>query len=267
MLSAYLMENEEEIQREEWKTDAAVVRRFASMAGLRPGMRVIDVCSGAGMSTSILSELAGPTGSAVGIDLSEERNAHATAEYGNERTSFLQKDILRPLEGLGEFDFAWVRFALEYFKAESPFIVKNLASVMRPGGIICLVDLDHNCLNHWGLSPRLEAGLRALIAQLEEVGNFDPYVGRKLYSFLNDLGFEAIGAHVEAHHLIYGPLGPVDEYNWTRKIEVTARNRRVQIPGYETPQDFLDDFLAFFRSPHRFTYTPVIACWGKNPAL
>jgi len=265
MSTPYLMENEEEIQRLERKTDAKVVEHFAALAGLKPGMRVVDLCCGAGVTTSILSRLSGPRGAAVGIDFSPQRIDHARAKYGNKKTSFICRDVRLPLEDQGPFDFAWVRFALEYFRQESASIVENLSQVMNPGGIVCLIDLDHNCLNHYGLSERLETALIAAVGQLESEGNFDPYAGRKLYSYLQRLNFTDIGVEAGAHHLIYGALKPVDEYNWTRKIEVIVKNRSVSLPGYDSAEEFLADFLAFFRDPARFTYTPVIACWGKKP--
>jgi ubiquinone/menaquinone biosynthesis C-methylase UbiE len=265
MASTYLMENEEEIQRLERKTDAGVVERYASMAGLKPGMRVIDLCCGAGVTTSILARLTGPQGSVTGVDFSAERLEYARAHHGSPRTTFELRDVRAKLEGVGPFDFAWVRFALEYFRAESFDIVSHLAEVMAPGGIVCLIDLDHNCLNHYGLSDRLERGLTSAVRQLESVGNFDPYAGRKLYSYLHRLHFTDIAVDAQAHHLIYGPLKEVDEYNWTRKIEVIVKRGGIELPDYGSPQEFLDDFLAFFRDPGRFTYTPVIAAWGKRP--
>jgi SAM-dependent methyltransferase len=264
MSRAYLMENEEEIQRLERKTDAGVVAEYALRAGLKPGMRVLDLCCGAGLTTSILGELTGDTGSAVGVDFSAPRLDHARRTYGSARISFEQRDVRLPLEGLGTFDFVWVRFALEYFRAESPDIVRHIQDILNPGGIACLIDLDYNCLSHWQMPPRLETAMTVVMDQLESEGNFDPYVGRKLYSFLYTLGFGSIGAHAGAHHLIYGPVNAVDEYNWTRKIEVITQNPALQIPGYESVDEFLQDFLTFFRDPGRFTYTPVIACWGKR---
>jgi ubiquinone/menaquinone biosynthesis C-methylase UbiE len=264
MSTPYLMENEEEIRRLELKTDAAVVERYATMAGLKPGMRVVDVCCGAGVTTSILGKLTGPSGSALGVDFSPERIDHARTQYGNKGTTFVRHDVRQSFSDLGSFDFAWVRFALEYFRQESSAIVAHLAEALNPGGILCLIDLDHNCLNHYGLSERLERGLSSVIHQVENEGNFDPYAGRKLYSHLYKLGFAGIGVDAAAHHLIYGDLNQIDAYNWTRKIEVITRNLTIAIPGYTSPQEFLDDFLQFFRDPGRFTYTPVIACWGKK---
>jgi ubiquinone/menaquinone biosynthesis C-methylase UbiE len=264
MQREYLMENEAEIRRLEMKTEAAVVEAFATRAGLAPGMRVVDVACGAGVTTSILAGLVGETGSAVGVDASPERIRYAQDRYGNSNTSFAVRDFLQPIEELGSFDFAWVRFALEYFRAESFDIVRTVSSLLSKGGILCLVDLDHNCLNHWGMSPRLETALIAAMRYLEEHANFDPYAGRKLYSHLYRLGYSEIRVELGAHHLIYGELQSVDEYNWIRKIEVLSGKLDARLPGYADAGEFLDDFRTFFQDPGRFTYTPVISAWGRK---
>ena len=126
MSSSYLMENDEEIERLERKTDAGVVERFATRAGLRRGMRVVDLCCGAGVTTAILSKLTGGRGSATGIDFSEDRINHARSRYGGKNTRFVRTDVRQPLTPEGPFNWAWVRFALEYFKNEAFDIVKNL---------------------------------------------------------------------------------------------------------------------------------------------
>ena len=265
MNNVYLMENEEEIRRLEMKTDISVVESFAGRAGLVPGMRAADVCCGAGITTAVLASIAGETGSAVGFDASEERLAYAAARYGNARTTFERADVREPFGQAGEFDFVWIRFALEYFRQESFDIAANAAALLKKGGILCLVDLDHNSLNHYGISGKLEKALVSVVSQMEEKGNFDPYAGRKLYSHLYRLGFRDIRAEAGAHHLIYGDLKEVDAFNWIKKIETISRYIEFEIPGYASPTEFLEDFMLFFSNPGRFTYTPVIACSGKKP--
>lgn len=149
MAATYIMESDEESRRLELKTDVGVVRDQARRAGLGPGMRVLDAVCGPGITTAVLAELAGESGSAVGIDISEKRIVRAREAYGDGRAEFRVRDIRESLEDLGTFDFAWMRFALEYYRAESFDIVLNLASVLREGGILCLVALDYNCLSHY----------------------------------------------------------------------------------------------------------------------
>ena len=170
MGSGYLMESEDEARRLAIKTDASVVEAYAARAGLEPGMRVVDVACGAGLTTSILSGMVGDSGSAMGLDASPERLEEARRLYGDSRTSFELRDFLKPMAGIGPFDFAWVRFALEYYRAEAFDIAHNVSSLLAEGGILCLVDLDHNCLNHYGISPRLEGALASALRQMEEKG-------------------------------------------------------------------------------------------------
>ncbi len=265
MKTSYLMENDDEIRRLEIKTDAAVVEGFASRAGLRQGMRVADVFCGSGLTTSILAGIVGDSGSAAGFDASAERIAYARSHYGNERTLFHLADAREPFAVRGDFDFVWARFALEYFRKESFDIVRNLSSLLKEDGVLCLIDLDHNCLNHFGMEERMEKALESVIGQLEEKANFDPYAGRKLYSHLYRLGFRGIRVEAGTHHLIYGALGEADRFNWVKKIETITRNTSTVVPGYASNGEFRDDFMRFFEDPGRFTYTPIIACSGRKP--
>jgi len=262
----YIMESEDEWERLDVKTDNEVTTREALWAGISPGMRVADVGCGAGKTTSKLSELVQPGGTAVGLDWSEARVAAAQREYGNERTTFLHRDAGKPLADLGEFDFAWVRFVLEYHRSNSFELVKNIATLLKPGGTLCLIDLDYNCLSHYGQSARMDRAIAATMKRLEETANFDPYVGRKLYAFLYDLGFQDIDVKVVAHHQIFGKLKSSDDFNWTKKVEVAAKNSGYDFSEYPGGfEEFLAEFRTFFADPRRFTYTPMICCRGRKP--
>lgn len=262
----YIMEHQDEAQRLDIKTGGEAIAKQALWAGIGPGMRVADVGCGSGKTTDFLHTLIQPGGEVVGIDASESRIRHATEHYGGEGISFVQRDFYQPLDELGEFDFIWVRFVLEYHRANSREIVANLYRILKPGGILCLIDLDHNCLNHYGLSPRLEKAIQGVMSELETRHDFDPYMGRKLYSFLYDLEFTDISVDMDHHHLIYGPLTDMDSYNWTQKVEVAARNSGYRFDGYERGfEEFLEEFKLFFADPRRFTYTPLISCRGRKP--
>jgi len=199
----------------------------------------------------------------TGIDGSMKRIIYARENHRVEGLEFINLDINDSLQGLKDFDFIWVRFFLEYHRKNSFDIVKRLTDILKPGGILCLIDLDHNCLNHYGLSSRLENAIMKVSNIVEEHGDFDPYAGRKLYSYLYDLEFKEIDVDMNAHHLIYGELSEVDEFNWSRKIETAARNSGYDFPDYPGGYNgFLNEFNTFFSDPRRFTYTPIISCRG-----
>jgi len=262
----YLMENEEEALRLDIKTDVKVIEKQALWAGIKSGMCVADIGSGSGKTTSVLHKLVQPDGIVVGIDGSEKRIEYAKEHYSVKGIEFTCKNILEPLDDLCMFDFVWVRFFLEYYRSNSFDIVKNISGIVKPGGILCLIDLDHNCLNHFGLSQKLERTLFAVLKHIEENADFDPYIGRKLYSFLYDIGYQDIDVSIEAHHLIFGELKNTDAFNWMKKIEVLSKKINYQFEEYEQGyEEFIEEFKKFFSNPRRFTYTPVILCKGRKP--
>jgi SAM-dependent methyltransferase len=265
---SYLMESDEEILRLEMKTDSASIRRQALWAGIKPGMRVVDIGCGTGKTTSCLLELAHPGGQVVGLDISEKRVRYAETHYGSPGIEFNCMDICVPLDDLGLFDFAWVRFMLEYHREHSFSIVQNVSRLLKPGGILCLIDLDYNCMNHFGLSPRLEGAIHGIMAVIQQKRDFDPYAGRRLYSYLYDLGYEAIDVNVASHHLIFGELPQKDAFNWMKKVEIAGRKSGYPFAEYPGGYgEFCEEFKTFLTNPRRFTYTPVISCRGRKPSL
>ncbi len=264
---SYLMESLEEVIRLEIKTDPEEVQKQALWCGIRPGLQVLDAGCGTGKITSILHEMIQPGGNIVGIDYSEERISYAEQHYGQPSgIDFQVRDLRAPLEDLGLFDLIWVRFFLEFYRLESPDIVRNLTGCLKPGGYLCLIDLDNNCLNHYELPPKIQNILFEAMSRLEQEYNFDPYSGRKLYSYLYDLGFQNIHVHLIAHHLIYGEIREEDIFNWVKKMEVICSKLGDLFEDYPGGRDaFFSDCTKFFLDRRRFTYTPLILCKGVKP--
>ena len=264
---AYLMENDEEALRLEIKTDIEAVRDEARWCGLKPGMRVLDAGCGPGLVTSILHEFIKPNGFILGVDYSTKRVEYANKKYANRNEiEFYLHDLRKPLKDIGTFDLIWARFVLEYNKEEAAEIVKNLQSIIRPGGLLCLLDLDYNCLTHYELSKPLESALFAIIGILETKYNFDPYIGRKLYSYLFDINCEKIESLLKAHHVFYGKVDENQIFNWTKKVEMAAHRLPEIISVYPKGKEgFIHDFNSFFLNPRRFSYTPMIICKGAKP--
>lgn len=265
---SYMMENFEESIRLEIKTDPAAVLEQARWCGLKPGMRVLDAGCGPGKVTSILKELIQPHGEITGVDYSSERVEYAREHYGQgEGIDFKVHDLRQPLENMGKFDLVWVRFVLEYNRAESEEIVRNLKSCLKPGGYLCLLDLDLNCLNHYQVPVKMEEVLFSLMDKLEKEHNFDPYAGRKLYAYMYDQGFEDIEMDLVPHHLFYGDkIRKEDLFNWIKKVEVASTKASEIFDAYDGGHKaFFEDFNSFFMDARRFTYTPLIICKGVKP--
>jgi SAM-dependent methyltransferase len=262
----YLMESEEEALRLDLKTDGRVVEEQASWAGLQSGMRVVDLGCGSGKTSFHLNLLAQPGGQTLGVDIARQRIAFACENYRADGLEFKVRDIRDPIADLGRLDFMWIRFVLEYYRLGSFEILRNVTNVLEPGGIICLIDLDCNCLRFHGYPPRLERAINGIMNRLETHRNFDPYIGVKLYSFLFDLGFEDIRVQVSPHNLIFGKFTENEKFNWRKKAEVAGK-----LSGYEFDEypggfsEFLSELEQLLIDPRVFTYTPLIMCCGRKP--
>ncbi len=262
----YLMENQDEGKRLELKTDIEAVKRQAAWAGIGPGMRVLDVGCGTGITTGALAELVGPNGHVTGLDFSAERLTTAREQFGANNVDFVCHNIHQPYHSDHPYDAMWTRFFLEYFKAEQQQIVVHSVASLKPGGIACLADLDNNSLGHSGISERLQQTLLDVMSRLEKDFNFDPYAGRRLYGHLYNLGFQDISCTVEAHHLIYGEIEEKDSYNWLRKVEVAAQKSGCPYTAYAGSfEAFHREVQEFLNDPQRFTYTPLIIARGIKP--
>lgn len=262
----YLMESEQETHRLDLKTSREIVERQALWAGVQPGMRVADLGYGSGKTTYILNELVQPGGGVVGVDISADRIHFATQHYQHATIEYKCRNICEPLDDLGMFDFIWVRFVLEYYRAHSFEIVKNITRILKPGGILCLIDLDYNCLTHYGIPDNLANTLQSIMTNVQNYSDFDPYAGRKLYAYMYDLEFKDIAVDLAPHHLIYGELKETDEFNWTKKVEVAVRQPGLSFDEYPGGASrFVEEFRRAFKNPRRFTYTPVISCRGIKP--
>ncbi len=263
-LRSILIDNDQEAIRLDLKTEPDSVKAQALWAGLKPDMRVADLGCGAGITTYSLSELLSSKAEIIGVDFSQQRIEYAERHYSGEKITYVCRDIRDPLEDLGGFDFVWVRFVLEYYLSTGYQIIQNLSSILNPGGIMCLIDLDHNCLNHYGLPSRLIKTISGIVQTLQETADFDPYAGRRLYSFLYDLGYSEIDVCVTVHNLYFGHISDNQIFNNIKKLEVAGKNSGYGFKEYGGDyQAFFEEFNKTFFHPRRFSYTPVICCCGR----
>ena len=266
MEKKYLMESEVESFRLDFKVDKKTIHRQVKWAGIKKGMRVADLGCGSGAITSILHDLVQPGGSVVGIDRSKDRLDYAKQKYSKEGISFILRDLTGPLEDIGEFDFILVRFVLEYHLSQSPAMVRSFVKCLKGGGIICLIDLDHNPVNWYGATEKLESTFKQMINLAEEKFDFDPYAGRKLYSYLYDSNLLDIDVKVENHKVFFGEIDEFDVFNLLKKLEIVPAKMNFTYDHYPGGfEEFFQDAKQFLSSPRRFAYSPLILCRGIKP--
>ena len=115
---------------------APVSERMLDLAGIRPGMRVLDLATGRGEPAIRAAHRVGMSGSVVGVDPSACMLEMARARADREGLTNLELHA-RKAEALdelsrGEFDAILARWALTYF--ESPVaVLMATRRAMRPG--------------------------------------------------------------------------------------------------------------------------------------
>jgi demethylmenaquinone methyltransferase/2-methoxy-6-polyprenyl-1,4-benzoquinol methylase len=111
-------------------------RQALQRAGLRPGMRVLDIATGTGLVAREALAVVGPTGSVLGLDPS----AGMLTEAGS-----LSIPLVR---ALGEklpcrdqsFDFVSMGFALRHV-ADLDGLFAEMGRVLKPGGTACVLEI------------------------------------------------------------------------------------------------------------------------------
>lgn len=128
-------------------------------AHLAAGERVLDVGCGCGATTLELARRVGPTGSAMGIDISNvmlarARQAAATAQLSNVR--FENADAQTYAFAPQSVDVIFSRFGVMFF-AHPEAAFTNLLGALRPGGRLAFVAWQAVHLNPWMFVPMAAA--------------------------------------------------------------------------------------------------------------
>lgn len=138
-------------------------RRVARLAGVRAGMRVLDVATGTGAQARAFAR----TGAhVVGVDLSSRMLAIARRKTRDRNASFLKADATALPMADESFDVASVSLALhEMPPSVRSRAVAELARVTRPGGTIVIVEPAQPRNRIW----------RALVVRLMSLFEPEPY--------------------------------------------------------------------------------------------
>jgi ubiquinone/menaquinone biosynthesis C-methylase UbiE len=123
----------------EARLSAPLSERMMALAGLRPGMRVLDIATGRGEPAVRVARAVAPGGFVLGVDVSASMLGMAKERAAREGVSNLELRVANAetLEGVavGQFDATFARWGLMYMDAP----VAALAAARRamvPGGVL-----------------------------------------------------------------------------------------------------------------------------------
>ena len=178
---------------DEWSR-AVLARRTGEAAAflapqLRAGMRIIDCGCGPGSITVDLAQAVAP-GETIGIDLREDSLWHGRAlarERGIANVQFHTASVYQLPYAGGAFDAAFSCAVLQHLAA--PLLaLKEMRRVVKPGGVIGIVDGSSTMTFRYPTNPLLEAWDK-LRARQREHNTGRPPEALQLRMLLRKAGF------------------------------------------------------------------------------
>ena len=255
----YMMESDAEGKRIREKTELSTTVEHLTLAGLKRGMRSIDVGCASG---EVLREIARFTypGKATGFDISKERineSKQIDKGLGFTNIDYVQGSVYETGIPENTYDFVWTRFLFEYLK-EPLRALEELKRIAKPGGKIVVADLDGNCVFHYPFENNFMMGVNRLISILNDKAGFDPHVGGKLHNYFYKVGFKEIKVNILPYHCICGTPDQKTFLLWQEKIRILKSNfKKFEEPLYEENKHVFDEFLEFLKRPDTTTYSVI----------
>ncbi len=173
--------------------------------GIKEGERVIDIGCGPGGVLNLLGKRVGPSGSVLGLEANPnfvEQARSLIKDHALPQADVVEGDAYDTGLPRASFDGAHMRLVLCNI-AEPERIVKEMVSLVRPGGWVASYEADY--ITHF-CDPDLPAWRRLLDAfsAFSAGKGIDIHVGRRTHRLFRDAGVTDI--HVDATVHVY-PFG------------------------------------------------------------
>lgn len=167
-----------------------LTRQLFLEAGLKSGMRVLDVCSGVGDVAFLAREIVGPDGHVTGFDSSP-----AIVAYASDRAAFRSLSNIKFLEARleelpfgAEFDAIVGRMVLAY-RRDPARDLRALVRFARPGAVFVFQELDYMSGRTIPSDALVDQVRQWLIEAFEQSG-MNLQMGPNLYDLFGKAGLE-----------------------------------------------------------------------------
>jgi SAM-dependent methyltransferase len=167
-------------------------RRVLLQSGLKQGMTVADFGCGVGMTTLMLAELAGPSGTVTGIDISSAQLNEARnicAAKGLHNVTFHEAGACESGLSRNSFDLAYCRFLLLHLPNPAACL-REMLGILKPGGILVIEDGDlTSATSH---PPGATNAFADLFGRLGPTRGLDYSMAKDLYALFKAAGCKNI---------------------------------------------------------------------------
>jgi cyclopropane fatty-acyl-phospholipid synthase-like methyltransferase len=242
-----------------------MTHRFMADAGIREGMRVLDIGCGHGDVALLAARLVGTRGEVLGIDQNEAAISAARTrarELGHANVRFAHADLGAPMSELGRFDAVAGRRVLMY-QPDAVECLTRLAEVLVPGGLIVLQEHDSTAMPVCRPAMPLHERVSAWIWQTVAREGADVHIGLNLAHALVRAGFTVERVRAEATVLTAHQSHAIGAI-------VRAMLERIVAAGVATAReidaDTLDERLAAERQASKGTclWEMIFGAWARK---
>ena len=245
---------------------APCTERLFREAGIGPGQRVLDLGSGVGDVSILLSRIVGPSGEVVGVERDAYSIARANArvaEAALRNISFAQADVNQIVSDQ-PFDAAVGRFIL-MFLPDPASVLRSLTQLVRPGGIVVFQEPTWVPLLAFGERFPLWSNLLHAIHETFLRSGVNPEMGIALYRIFQEVGLPAPAMHIETL------LG--SDANFTNLICDLISSLRPLIQQHSVSLDALGDLdtlsdriqAEVAASNTVISFVPIVGVWSRKP--
>lgn len=225
--------------------------------------RVLDLGCGVGAMTRLLLDR-GAT-HPIGIDRALTQIDAAKRLTRKGAAGWVVGDGTRLPFADATFDLVYTSWFFEHVPQPAS-VLAEAHRVLRPGGVLWAGEVENSSLLLWPDSPAFRATWDAFNrAQLDLHG--DPFVGRKLYGYLRDAGFDPVDVFPHTFHA-HGGHPEAFEVVVREFVEILHSGRANVLAKKLVPAETYDEATAFLaalpRAPNgTFTYT-FLRGWGMK---
>jgi ubiquinone/menaquinone biosynthesis C-methylase UbiE len=247
-----------------WPLEKEILARH----GLKPGMRVADICCGCGDVPLLICREFQP-GFMLGVDHSEAAVEYARnlqSEFSVQNAEFQRGDATALLLDDNSFDFVLCRLSLQIFSQPTQ-ILRELVRIAKPGGRIYVVCEDYDLIIGYPESDLIrETYIRA--AFYGDAMGMDLHSGKKLYGMLAEAHLEEVrtdhimvdttNADRSAFARVIESWRAFSVFTIGDKLNFSQDERDGLLAGYDAQLRNIRDWLGY-------TTWGVVACSGRKP--
>ena len=247
---------------------APVTEHFLREAGVGPGMRVLDVGSGAGDVAMLVGRIVGPSGSVVGVERDSRSIARArerVADAGMPNIEFVEGDITG-FASKSAFDASVGRYVLQFLQ-DPVAALRTIASAVKPGGILAFQEGSFAPFVALSAHLTLWSACVNLLHETAMHSGVNVEMGPGLHKAFHDAGLPApkmrmvmeLGDEPELTSLLSDAIDSTMPHTRKAGLSVDA------IGDLETLHDRLHDEVV--RSNTVVPWIALVGAWCRTPAI